>query len=290
MKTEKVIRYSELIILIGIILVPIVFYSTPLSIHERPPKVGLKEGDIIRLTISDFSFEYNLSSVWEHNVTPGIYLNPIINWDELEEKEVYAPEDFTSVLSTCALFEGNSTNQLHFEFQIKKIAENKYGAEILFLNTSQTFWINVMYSFGPTPFFDPSLSIGLTFSKSDGNTTTSYVFWNIVYLFTTKRARESLNYYSRNTFSLPFDFARYDRDTFYDLRHYQEFYYLTTYKLRKNSNKLQEVSTHYSGITPLHRVMYFTSNITKYLGIPSTSYWNYDLDFQLRYFRGGEEI
>ena len=290
MKVEKILRYSELVLLIGIILVPIVFYSTPLSIDERPPKVGLKEGDIIRLTLTDFSFEYNLSTVGEYNVTPGIYLNPVINWDDLEEKKVYAPEDFTPVLSTYALFEGNNTNQLHFEFQIIKITENKYGAEILFLNTSQTFWINAMFRFGPTPFFDPSLSIGLTFSKSDGNTTTSYVHWNMVYLFSTKRARESLNYYSRTAYSLPFNIARYDRDTFYDLRHYQEFYWLTTYKLGKNSNKLQEVSTQHYGSVPLHGVMYFASNITKYLGIPSTSYWNYELDFQLRYFRGGEEI
>lgn len=291
MKIRKALRYFELILLVGIILTPIIFYSTPLSINSRPPKIGLKEGDVIQLTIKNYSFDYNLSSFENYNVTAGIYLNPILDADKIEEGKTYEFEEILTFVINIKLFEGNTTSQLQFDFQINEIYESGTCADITFLNTSSRFQLSRLYGIGPTPFFNPSLAVGLTFTTDDGNTTTSYIHWRHIHLFSTKRSREALNWYSKNTNYFPlFDFARYDRDTFRIVYHNQEHFSSTTYILRDGSSKLQEVNAYFEGTETLQIGYDFNSNITHYLGIPSTSYWNYNLDFELRYFRGGEEI
>ncbi len=289
MKIRKALRYFELILLVGIILTPIIFYSTSLSINSRPPKIGLKEGDVIQLTIKNYSFDYNLSSFENYNVTAGIYLNPILDTDKIEEGKTYEFEEILTFVINIKLFEGNTTSQLQFDFQINEIYESGTWADITFLNTSSRFQLSRLYGIGPTPFFNPSLAVGLTFTTDDGNTTTSYIHWRNIFLFSTKRSREALNWYSKNSFLAIFDFARNDRDTFTTIYYTQEYFSSTTYILRAGSSKLQEVNTYFEGTEILGNAGFY-SNITRYLGIPSTSYWNYNLDFELRYFRGGEEI
>lgn len=290
MKIRKALRYFELILLVGIILTPIIFYSTPLSINSRPPKIGLKEGDVIQLTIKNYSFDYNLSSFENYNVTAGIYLNPILDTDKIEEGKTYEFEEILTFVINIKLFEGNTTSQLQFDFQINEIYESGTVADITFLNTSSRFQLSRLYGIGPTPFFNPSLAVGLTFTTDDGNTTTSYIHWRNIFLFSTKRSREALNWYSKNSFPTIFDFARNDRDTFTTIYYNQEYFSSITYKLSTRSNNLQEVHAYFEGTETLIGYVHFDSNITHYLGIPSTSYWNYNLDFELRYFRGGEEI
>ena len=289
MKIRKALRYFELILLVGIILTPIIFYSTPLSINSRPPKIGLKEGDVIQLTIKNYSFDYNLSSFENYNVTAGIYLNPILDTDKIEEGKTYEFEEILTFVINIKLFEGNTTSQLQFDFQINEIYESGTWADITFLNTSSRFQLSRLYGIGPTPFFNPSLAVGLTFTTDDGNTTTSYIHWRSIFLFSTKRSREALNWYSKNSFPTIFDFARNDRDTFTTIYYNQEYFSSITYKLSTRSNNLQEVHAYFEGTEILGNAGFY-SNITRYLGIPSTSYWNYNLDFELRYFRGGEEI
>ena len=292
MRITKVLRYIELFMLIGIIFTPVVFYSTPLSIFARPPQVDFKEGDIIQLTITEYSFEYSLEAFGDYNVTAGIYLNPIINWDELETGEIITYEDFAPVLSTPILFEGNTTSQIQFNFQIDSVSKNNLGANVTFLNTTQKFHLGSMYRSRPTPFFEPTLAMGLTFSKDDGNTTLSYVHWKTHYLFSTKRAREALNWYSRNTAHFLFDFARYDRNTFYEVDQDLEYLSRISYILQEGSNRLQRVDASFEGreVVQIASQVYFTSNITAGFGLPYESYWSYNLKYQLRYFRGGKEI
>ncbi|MHA1219205.1 MAG: hypothetical protein ACTSO5_11105 [Candidatus Heimdallarchaeaceae archaeon] len=289
MKIRKALRYFELILLVGIILTPIIFYSTPLSIDSRPPKIGLKEGDVIQLTIKNYSFDYNLSSFENYNVTAGIYLNPILDTDKIEEGKTYEFEEILTFVINIKLFEGNTTSQLQFDFQINEIYDSGTWADITFLNTSSRFQLSQLYIIGPTPFFNPSLAVGLTFTTDDGNTTTSYIHWRDIFLFSTKRSREALNWYSKNSERTIFDFARNDKDTFTTTNYNQRFFSSTTYILRAGSSKLQEVNAYFEGTEILGNAGFY-SNITRYLGIPSTSYWNYNLDFELRYFRGGEEI
>ena len=282
------LRSVELLLLVGVIISPVVYYSTSLSIFERHAKVGLREGDIIHLTITEYSFDYNLTYIGNYNVTAGLYLSPAF---EFKEGVTYTSDNLTKALSTIKLIEGNISSQLQFNFLIDTVGETKIGAIVTFENTSKIFTLGVFSAWGIIPFLEPCLAIGLTFSTDDGITKTSYVHWRNVFLFSTKRAREALNWHSRNTFSPPHDFAREDKNTFNAIVLGQNFISASTYKLYERTSRLKGVESTFKGIESLRYTMIpFSSNITYRSGIPETSYWNYHLEFELRYFRGGKEI
>ena len=84
MKIGKVLEYIEIFFIVSIIATPIVFFASPLSIEFKVTKVDLREGDIIQLTINEYSFDYNLSYLENYTVTSGIYLNPVFDYNEAE--------------------------------------------------------------------------------------------------------------------------------------------------------------------------------------------------------------
>ena len=288
MKIGKWLNYLEIMFIIGVIITPIVFFTSPLSVELGHGKVGFREGDIVQLTIDEYSFDYNLSSFENYNVTAGIYLNPAFNF---KEGVTYTSDNISMALGTIKLFEGNSTSLLQFNFSIESISKTRTGALVTLENTNRSFTFGVFYIPGYVPFFKPSLAIGLTFTSDSGGSTTSYIHWRSIYLFSTKRARDALNWQSKNSLFPIYNFAREDRNTFNSVYHNQDFFSITTYRLKARSNKLQEVNSYFMGREMFQMGdSYFSSNITQYLGLPYYSDWFYDIDLELRYFRGGREI
>ncbi len=288
MKIRKILIYTEVVLLISIILTPIVYFSTPWSIEFRQPRLDYEEGDIIKLTIDEFSFDYNLSYLNNFNVTAGIYLNPIFTF---EEGLTYVPENLSLALSTIKLYEGNLSSKLHFNFQITSMNKDKTFADVRLVESSENFSIGRFGCSAAVPFLDPFLRIGLTFSSDDGVTKTTYVHWRYILLFSTKNSREALNWQSRNVYFDPYEFAKEDRDTFTMIDYSQEFFTLTRYKLQEQSNRLHVVNSTFEGVEKLTDFLIpFTSNVSSFLGIPDISYWSYQLNLGLKYHRGGREL
>ncbi len=292
MKIYRILRYFEILFLLVIILTPVVIVSTPLRIHFGPTQIGFREGDIIQLTINDYSFDYNLSYLNDYNVTAGLYLGPFFNFDELEKKDTYTIEELMSVSYNINLFQGNTSSHLQYDFQIDSIGKKKRYANVSIVNSTKSFIVSRLYNLEPAPFFDTSLAYGLTFSTEVDNSTISYIHLRRIFLFSTSETRDALNWYSRHGMFYPFyDFSRYDKDTFRTVHFYENYFTSTTYILQEGSNNLKEVSSHFAGLEYLLNTGdNFQSNITTYLGLPTQSYWNFDVNFDLRYFRGGEEI
>ncbi len=291
MKITKLLRYSEFLLLIGIIVTPIIFFSTAFIIGAGPAKVDLREGDIVQLTLSDFSFEYNLSEFENYTVTPGIYLNPIINFKEGEE---YDPFDENLDINNIILFEGNSSLYLQYNFHVESLSKMKTIANVTLDSNNRKFALGLFNGYqGPhEPFFEPSLSIGLTFRSENEDNKICYVHWRDIYIFSTTHTRYALNWHSRNAFSSSYRYAKEGKDIFSSSWfHDGKFLAYTTYKLKIGSNKLQEVSSMFIGREYFSNpILPRSSNISIYAGLPTSSYWNYNFDLRLKYFRGGLEI
>ena len=152
MKTRKVLKYTEVIFLIGIILTPILYFSITYAIGMGPTKIDLKEGDTIRLKITDFSFQYTLDEFENYTVTPGIYLCPVMFLKEDTDYNVWA-EDFK--YNEFILFEGNSTSDLTFNFHVDSISKKKTVANLTLDSNNRVFSIGSfgIYSDRSSPFF-----------------------------------------------------------------------------------------------------------------------------------------
>ena len=290
MKTVQLLRYLELFFLASIIILPIIIYTTPLSIHFVHPRVNFKEGDIIQITISDYSFDYNLTDLGNYNVTAGIYLGTYLDLSDFEEgKTSITTEEIFALSRNILLFEGNSTSILQYNFQIDKLGEKKYSANASIIENSKSFIISQIFRSELAPFFEPSICIGLTFTEEKEDTILSYIHWRKVFIFSTTKSRDILNWYSKHSYGTMFDFARYDIDTFNAIDYSQKYFSATTYKLRESSNLLESVTTNFEGYEALYIAQYhLNSNITQGSDIPLTCYWNYNFKLELQYFRGGE--
>ena len=276
-----------MIILVGIIITPVLFFSIAFSIGMGPAKVDLKEGDVIQLTITRFSFDFNLTDFENYTVTPGIYLNPILYFEEGKEYDI-REEGFGH--NSYILFEGNETLSLQFNFHVDSISKKKTVANLTLDYNNKTFSIGL---FGRDsgllpPFFEPTLSIGLTF-RSEINEKKSYIHWKNYFVFSTTNTRYALNYHSRKMASA-YGWAKEEKNIFSSIWSSWESLAYTTYKLRMVENKLKEVSARYLGREYFEPSIPFFANVSIYAGIPTYSYWDYYFEYKLKYFRGGIEI
>ena len=284
MKLVKVFKILELTFIIFIILFPIVFFTTSLSIEYRRAVVGLKEGDIIQLTITDYNFNYNVTDTGEYNVSAGIYLTPILDF---KDGEVLIQDVENIKFSSITLFEGNSTRNLKFNFTINSLGDEKITAVTTLVQHNRQFALGLFYYSAVVPFLEPSLAVGLTFSKADGATKVAYVNWRGMFVFSTKKAREALDWHSKNDYFSPFNFAQEDKNTYNTIYYDRQFFSATTYRLRQWSNKLDSVTSTLEGIVDMTTYSPFFSNMTAYSRLPYVSYWKYHIEFELLYFRGG---
>ena len=288
MKIRKILLYLEVIILVGIIIGPVLFFSIALGIGMGPAKVDLREGDVIQLTITNFSFDYNLTDFVNYTVTPGIYLNPILYFEEGEEYDI---RDEGFVYNSYILFEGNETSGLQFNFHVDSINKKKSVANLTLDYNNKTFSIGLFgrYSGVRPPFFEPTLSIGLTF-RSEIEENKSYVHWRFYFVFSTTNTRYALNYHSREMMS-SYGWAKEETNIFSSAWPDWESLAYATYRLKRGENRLQEVSARYLGRAYLNDPsLPLSSNVSIYTGIPTNSYWNYYFAYKLKYFRGGIEI
>ncbi|MHA1955027.1 MAG: hypothetical protein ACW96U_13890 [Candidatus Heimdallarchaeaceae archaeon] len=289
MRIGKILRYVELILIALIVISPIIFFTTPLSLDARFAKIGFEEGDIIQITITDYSFDYNVTVLGNYTITAGIYLNPIIDFKE----GVYyiADEQYVS-FNNIKLFEGNLSTHLQYRFRIDSISKKKTTANVLLEHNNRNFTLGLFehYQSAIIPFFEPSLAIGLTFRSDNGTFVTSYVYWRSFFLFQTEDLRDALNWHSKNNYRSPYDFAQEDSKTYYTLYANSEVFSLTTYSLSQFGNKLREITSVFEGTHQITSYSPFYSNITHYLGISDLSYWKYRITLEYQYFRGGAEI
>ncbi|MHA1419714.1 MAG: hypothetical protein ACTSPO_12410 [Candidatus Heimdallarchaeaceae archaeon] len=281
-------RYSEVVLIIGVILTPIIFYTTPLSITNRYSSVDLKEGDIIQIMINNYAFNYQTTGLESYNVTVGIYLYPIF---KLEYGGITA--------GSIQLLEGNSTSVLELNFRVDAITKSIRGtsyANVTLEETGDKFILNTLLQPAVTPFVFPYLAHGLTINAENDIRTVEYVCWHSIYLFSTQNTREALNWHSRNSGYLGYDFAKEDTNTFKtvlsdDYSGYS-FFSLATWQLKDRSNKLQRVSSAYNGYEQL--TLSDSFSFPRYFNFTSAedifSYWNYNMDIEIKYFRGGIEI
>lgn len=289
MRIRRILRFVEITFIISIVISPIIFFSTPLSIEYRGAKIGFKEGDIIQITISEFYFDYNVTVTENYTITPGIYLNPIVDF---KEGEVYLPDEQYVSFNNIILFEGNSSSNLQYRFRIDSISKKKTTANVSLENSNKKFTLGLFNHFQGAiiPFFEPSLGIGLTFRSDNGNNKISYVHWRSVFIFPTKDFKNALDWHGKNDYGGPYEFSQENRKTYNKFYASSEFLLLTRYKLRYFDNKIGEVSSIFEGIEQLSPPSPFFSNITIYQGIYVLCYWNYKLILEYQYFRGGTEI
>ena len=140
------------------------------------------------------------------------------------------------------------------------------------------------------PFFEPSLSIGITFKSNSYLYNRTYIHWRSIHVFSSKDARRALNWHTKHSLS-PYEFAKGDQDTFITNRFDGNFLSVTTYNLRPQSNRLQSGTSNFVGYETFSGgvVPPFSSNISVYVG-SSQGYYQYHIGFELKYFRGGIEI
>ncbi|MHA1202034.1 MAG: hypothetical protein ACTSQ4_05890 [Candidatus Heimdallarchaeaceae archaeon] len=287
MRRRTILRYSEVILILGAILTPIIFFTTPLSITYRYASVDLKEGDIIQVTINDYTFNYQTTGLESYNITPGIYLYPTVF---IEDGERVGS-------GSILLFEGNSSSSIELNFRVTAIIKKHLAtyAYVMHEETGFQFILNPYVEPAYTPFVVPYLTYGLTFSYEGVFGAGNYVCWHSIFLFSTQNTREALNWHSRNSGYLGYDFAKEDTNTFKTAlnENYSghSFFSLTTWQLKNRSDKLLRVTSSYEGFEQLtlsqrsgSRIFNFTANEDIF------SYWSYNMDIELKYFRGGKEI
>ena len=289
MGIKRILKFVEVAILISLVISPIFFFTTSLSIEFRGAKIGFKEGDIIQITISDFSFDYNITVSGNYSITPGIYLNPIIDFKE-GVSYLINPEDVS--FSNIKLFEGNSSSNLQYRVRIDSINKKKTIANVSIENSNRRFSLGLFDHFKGAiiPFFEPSLGIGLTFRLDKGTDLISYVHWRSVHIFPTRDYKEALNWHGKNDYVPPFDFAKENSRTYNRLYASTEFLSLTTYRLSYVGKHLNQISSIFEGNEIISIGHPFFSNITIYLGIPAVCYWNYRLTLEYQFYRGSKEI
>ncbi len=290
MKIRKILLYLELILLLGLFVTHIVIFPAPFS-YRINAKIDLEEGDIIQLTITDYFFEYNMTFFEHFDAIAGIYLNPIFDFKEGVEQSM--SEQFLNY-SNIVLFEGNSSSTLDFNFHVDSISKKKTVANLTLDKNNQTITLG-MFDLNDgvdNPFFEPALAIGLTFKSNSYLYNRTYVHWRYMYIFSSKDARPALNKQAKHSL-LPHFYTKGDTDTFIsNIFDEEDFVSIITYKLRPKSNRLQSVSYNFVGHESFGGglVPPYTSNYSTYVGIPYKSYWNFHIECQLRYFRGGVEI
>lgn len=287
MRIVKILRYVELVLIVLIIITPIIFFATPLSLKIKPAKIGFEEGDIIQITITEYSFEYNVTVVGNYTVTAGIYLNPIIDFKEDGSYLISEQVSFNNI----KLFEGNSSSELQYRFRIDSIGKKKTTANVSLEHNNRKFTLGLFNHFKSAiiPFFEPSLAIGLIFRSDNGTFVTSYVHWRSIFIFQAKDLRDALKWHGQNNYAPPYDFAQENINTYYKLYANTEMLSLTKFSLRHFGNKLREVTSIFEGNEVLNTHSFF-SNCTIYLGIPALCYWKYRITIEYQYFRGGTEI
>ncbi|GAH59957.1 unnamed protein product, partial [marine sediment metagenome] len=247
MRINTILRYSEVVLIIGVILTPIIYF-TPLGIHYKTASVDFKEGDIIQVTINNYAFDYQATGLESYNVTTGIYLSPTVILEDGERTGV----------ESIQLFEGNSTSSLELNFRVDAI--HKYivdltgmtDAYVTLEETGDQFILNPYLHPAIAPFVLPYLAFGLTISSENVFGKVNYVCWHIIFLFSTQNTRDALNWHSRgNSDYLGYDFAKEDRNTFKTVVNGDysghSFFSLITWVLKDRSNKLQRVTSVYEG-------------------------------------------
>lgn len=289
MRIRTILRYAEVILIICVILTPIIFFTTPLSIMYRYASVDLKDGDVIKVMINNYAFDYQITGLESYNVTAGIYLHPVFlieNGERYEQKSIQ-------------LFEGNSTSGLELNFRVDTIIRSLHGsayAHVTLEETGDKFILNPFLQSAVRPFVYPYLAHGLTISSESVLGVSNYVCWHSIFLFSTQNTREALNWHSRNSGYLGYDFAKEDRNTFKTVLNDdysgQSFFSLTSWQLKNRSNKLQRVTSAYDGYEQL--TLYDPLSFPRYFNFTTAydifSYWKYSMDIELKYFRGGNEL
>ncbi|OLS30711.1 MAG: hypothetical protein HeimAB125_18280 [Candidatus Heimdallarchaeota archaeon AB_125] len=286
MRIRKILKYLEVIILVGIILTPAIFFSIIFALDMGPPRVDFREGDIIQLNITRFSFDHNITNLNNYTVTAGIYMNPILYFEEGKEYDVweknFAYDDFI-------LFEGNSASGLLFSFHVDSINKKKTIANLTLDSNNRSFSVGLFEGaqIAP-PFFEPSLAVGLTFRSLIYNTT--YIHWRVYFVFSTSTTRADLNYHC-NHYATGYGWAKEYRNVFSAVWQLGSALAYATYRLRIGEDRLQEVDARFLGVECFNNPgLAFSSNMSAYSELPGYSHWDYYFSYELKYFRGVVEI
>ena len=264
MNKKKILQFLEIAFLMLTIIGSLVFSFTSISIGIRNTSLNVKEGDILRLTIHAYEFNYTITgNVSLYDIVAGIHLYPF----ELESKQDSTTEETESSSEEnettyndidypmhsnrdIQLFEGNLTTNLVITFEVlEKIDEDHAILQIKETGENFTLWLSETYR-AHNPFTHPTMNIGLVIREKT-NLTQSYVYWNPIYIFSSKTTREALNWMSRESENIAnFDVLKLSKNQFLSPTgtttsagdNYQS---NTTWTLFSNSNRIHSISSYY---------------------------------------------